>query len=189
MRLRIAKREDEVIQRRRAGMTWAMIGKELGYANESGPFKVFKKAVKRLLAENTEKVDVMRWLEHQRNEAMLRGGLWNRAQRGELPAIDRVLAIQKSTRDLFGLDAPKKNLMALTSPEAIEDGPEALTRAVREEFGEKAARPMAANEDVEQILRENGARLDDKDDDVEGGDDEGGSDDDDGSDDGGEPSA
>ena len=64
--------ESQVIQRRRQGLSFDMIAKELGYANRSGPWKVFQEAKKKLQAEVVESLDDLRWIEHQRNEAILR---------------------------------------------------------------------------------------------------------------------
>jgi len=141
--------EESIIQRRRAGLTWSMIAKELGYANASGPFKVFRKAVERLRQEANETVDEQRWIEVARLEAVLRGGLYQRAQRGELAAIDRMLAIQTRISAYLGLDAPKQQqLTGANGGPLMGDAPTVVeaARLVRELFGEHGARGPAVGE-------------------------------------------
>jgi hypothetical protein len=133
--------EEKIIARRRSGLTWDMIAAELGYKNASGPFKIFRKAVERLRDDANESVDEQRWIEVGRLEAVLRGGLYARAQRGELPAVDRLLAISSRISAYLGLDAPKNGSLTL-SGSVGEDTPEATARLVREAFGEKAAKPI-----------------------------------------------
>lgn len=133
------KKEEQILALRRQGLTWDMIGQQLGYKNGSGPFKIWQKAYKRALEHANETVDELRWNEIGRCESIMRGGLFARAQKGELPAVDRFLAVQKAIRELRGLDAPKAVTVDLGGPIATEAAD--IASAVRNLFGEKAAVP------------------------------------------------
>lgn len=140
--LDIAKAETAAMHRRQ-GLSWPMIAEKMGYASASGPFRLFRRYVAMLTAEALENVDEARWNEISRNEAILRGGLYQRAQKGELQAIDRFLSLQKSTREMMGLDAPKTLKAEVGEPGSMLDGndPQSVARRVREMFGESAAVP------------------------------------------------
>lgn len=108
LQLTEVEREQEVIKLRRAGLAWSQVASQLGFANESGPFKVFRRVLARRLEELNESVDEVRALELDRLDAMLRGGLFAKAQGGDVYAIDRVLKISERRSALLGLDAAKR---------------------------------------------------------------------------------
>jgi len=72
-------------------------------------------------------------------ELAIRRAHWTK--RGDPRSAAVIQASNKALRDMFGLDAPKATIAANFEAGTIEDSPEALAAAVRELFGEKAARP------------------------------------------------
>ncbi len=149
------KLEQRIVGLRRSGYTWQMIAEELGYKTPSAPFKIWQKAYERLLAEANETVDEQRWNEIGRLEAIMRGGLYNRAQRGDLQAIDRFLRVQEAIRALRGLDAPKAQHIDIGSPLAGA-GPAEVARRVRELFSDRAA--VRLGDDAPNTSRAEGDR-------------------------------
>lgn len=102
------KRELQVLELRRAGLTFDVIAERTGYANRAS----CRRAYERALARVSETVDAndVRQLELDRMDR-LQAGLWPRAARGELPAVDRILKISERRDRLSG--QPTKNAHAL----------------------------------------------------------------------------
>lgn len=151
----LLKKIDAINTARRQGRTWAMIAQELGYTNASGPYKLYKNWFKKHEAELVEDAAEQRFLWAGRFEAIIRGGLYGRAQKGELQAIDRLMGIADRIDRWFGLSVPKASVHEFKGA-AIEDGPEALARAVREVFGDVAARPLNDLDDDSGPLSDGG---------------------------------
>lgn len=98
-------RQLTALRLRRAGVPYADIAKELGYAGRDGAHRAVKAALRKTLQEPA---DELRALELERLDA-LQMALWPRAQKGDKVAIDQVLKIMERRAKLLGLDAPAKH--------------------------------------------------------------------------------
>ena len=123
------------MEMRKAGLPYSRIAKELGYSDESGPYR----AVKGILDKQRQELAVdVRELELARLEDMLQA-IWAAVQQGDMAAIDRVLRIQERRAKFLGLDGPVK-LEHGHSPEhlrsefiaAIRAGDDGLLEAIEE---------------------------------------------------------
>ena len=105
-------KERQVVQYRQAGATFDQIAKKLNYANESGARAAFKRAMERMRddAINAE----MRELHRQRLEVALTA-IWPDVLRGDLEAIKVMLKILERDAKLYGIDAPVKTEVEVTS--------------------------------------------------------------------------
>lgn len=97
-------RERECLSLRKAGATYDQIAERVGITRE-GARGAVARALAALSEICTEEAKEVRQLELDRLDAMLLG-LWQRASKGEVAAIDRVLRIQERRSRLLGLDAP-----------------------------------------------------------------------------------
>jgi hypothetical protein len=109
-------RELECLALRKAGATYDQIAEKTGLAREGARLAV-SRALKSLAEATTEAAEEVRQLELDRLDAMLLG-LWQKAQRGDTAAIDRVLKIQERRARLLGLDAVVK--VDVTTSEGID---------------------------------------------------------------------
>ena len=98
------EQEAKVIELRRAGLTWATIAAQTGYAGAPGAYKAYQRAAERLIRPNLEE---HRDMELDRLDR-LQAAVWGRAALGEVKAIDSVLKIIDRRSRLLGLDAPQK---------------------------------------------------------------------------------
>ena len=97
-------KELRVIELRRSGLTWQRIADEMGYADHSGAYGAYKRAVKRTLQQPTKEV---REMEVDRLDRM-QLALWARVLKGDDKAINTSLRIMERRARLLGLDAPTK---------------------------------------------------------------------------------
>lgn len=97
-----AEKVRKAIELRKAGATYDKIAEALGYENRSGAYKIVVGALRDLVQEPAKE---LRTLEAERLDAMTLA-LWTRAQKGDLPAIDRLLRIMERRARLLGLDLP-----------------------------------------------------------------------------------
>ena len=106
------EKERQVVQYRQAGATFDAIAKKLGYADESGARVAFKRAMERMRddALNAE----MRELHRQRLEVALTA-IWPDVVKGDLEAIKVMLKILERDAKLYGIDAPVKTEMEVTT--------------------------------------------------------------------------
>jgi hypothetical protein len=98
----LSERYARVVELRRTGMTFAQVAQAAGYADASGAYRAWRAA---LAAIPKAQADEARTEEDDRILAMIRG-LWAKAARGDVWAVDRVLRLSESRRRLYGLDAP-----------------------------------------------------------------------------------
>ena len=98
-------RERQVIELRRAGLTFDVIAQQVGYSNASGAHHAYRRALQRTL--NEAGVDEMRQTELDRLDRLQRFA-WTAAAQGDLKAIDAVLRIMQRRARLLGLDAPAR---------------------------------------------------------------------------------
>src|SRR5215207_1245228 len=94
-----AKRR-KAVELRLAGVTYEQIAEQLGYASASGAFYAAKEGME---AAFQEPVGEVRQLELDRLDALLLG-LWPKARRGDVAAVDRVLKLMVLRARYLGLD-------------------------------------------------------------------------------------
>jgi len=111
------ERARKALALRRAGLDYDRIAQETGYANRSGAYK----AVAGLLAERVKAsesvADGVIDLELERLDVML-VGIWDKARRGDLHAVDRVIRIGERRAKLLGIDSPERR--EISGPEGGE---------------------------------------------------------------------
>ncbi len=127
-------RELKVLELRRAGLTWQRIAVQVGYADHSGAYLAYKRALKRVLQQPAEE---LRQAEIDRLDR-LQLAAWPKAMQGDNSAIATVLRIMERRAKLLGLDMPVKIAQDVT----VWDGGESIDRAVR---------------DLAELLRQNSA--------------------------------
>lgn len=127
-------RELKVLELRRAGLTWQRIAEQVGYADHSGAYLAYKRALKRVLKQPAEE---LRQAEIDRLDR-LQLAAWPKAMQGDNSAIATVLRIMERRAKLLGLDMPVKIAQDVT----VWDGGESIDRAVR---------------DLAELLRQNAA--------------------------------
>ena len=96
----------QALELRRAGLGYEAIGAQLGLG-KSQAHRLVKRALEEARAQVTANADELRSEELSRLDGMLQG-LWPRARKGEVSAVDRVLKIAERRAKLLGLDAPEK---------------------------------------------------------------------------------
>ena len=106
------EKERLVVQYRQGGATFEQIAMKLGYADHSGARQAFKRAMERMRddALNAE----MRELHRQRLEVALTA-IWPDVVKGDLEAIKVMLKILERDAKLYGIDAPVKTEMEVTT--------------------------------------------------------------------------
>ena len=110
--LALFEKERLVVQYRQGGATFEQIAMKLGYADHSGARQAFKRAMERMRddALNAE----MRELHRQRLETALMA-IWPDVVKGDLEAIKVMLKILERDAKLYGIDAPVKTEMEVTT--------------------------------------------------------------------------
>lgn len=102
----VATRSAQLLELRKAGMTYQAIGNALGMTRQAA-HKAVTKALRELVNHTAEDAAEVRALELLRLDAML-AGLWAQATRGNLGAVDRALRIAERRAKITGIDAPTK---------------------------------------------------------------------------------
>jgi hypothetical protein len=112
-------RAQQAIELRLAGATYRTIAKQLNYTNPGAAFRAVCNAMAAITADSAEQ---LRAMEAERLDAM-QLGLWQKARRGDVQAIDRVVRIMERRAKLFRLDPPEQKELSGPggSPIAIED--------------------------------------------------------------------
>jgi hypothetical protein len=103
-RIVAAERQGQALALRKAGLGYAAIARQLGYAGASGAYKAIMTALRALTREPAEE---LRALELARLDDLL-AGLWADARRGNVAKVDRVLKVMARRAALLGLDAPQR---------------------------------------------------------------------------------
>lgn len=94
-------RETQVLELRRAGLTFDAIARELKISGgRSDAHKLYKRALTRTLQEPAAEI---RQLEADRLDR-LQVSVWAKAMRGDLGAFDRVIKVMERRAKLLGLD-------------------------------------------------------------------------------------
>jgi hypothetical protein len=105
----LLEREERVIQLRKTGATWAMVGKALGYASGSGAYKAYQRSAERRVFPL---IDEYREIEVELLDSLLfqlfHDDEGKPKKRLTLREMDRALAIHDRKVKLLGLSAPEK---------------------------------------------------------------------------------
>lgn len=103
-KLKPAEKQLQCLELRAAGASFDQIADVVGYASRGAAYKATMTALGRLTYEGAEE---LRALELARLDAMLSGGLYTKALRGDHKSIDRVLKIMDARRRyVAGLEVP-----------------------------------------------------------------------------------
>jgi hypothetical protein len=128
------EKERQVVKYRQAGATFDQIAQKLGYSNESGARSAFRRAMERMRddAINAE----MRELHRQRLEIALTS-IWPQVIQGDFEAIKLMLKILERDAKLFGIDAPVKTEVEVTSYDGnlLRQRTREIVQAIREVAG------------------------------------------------------
>jgi hypothetical protein len=101
--LNAAQREKLAIELRMQGYDFDAIAQSCGYANRSAAYKAWKRALAKIPAPAV--VETRKRMVQAYDVA--RKGLWFQFAAGDPDAIDAWVKLDKSERELFGLDTPK----------------------------------------------------------------------------------
>ncbi len=102
--IEMAIKENQTFTLRMAGANYADIADRVGYADASGAYRAFNRALNRLVLETP---DEARLLELARLDA-ISINLFRSAQQGALGSVDRYLRVMERRSKLLGLDAPDR---------------------------------------------------------------------------------
>jgi hypothetical protein len=130
----LVDKEVRVLELRRAGLTWQRIAEQVGYADHTGAYAAYKRAIKRT---QQQPADELREAEIDRLDR-LQLAVWPRAMNGDNSSIVTILRIMERRAKLLGLDMPVKIAQDVT----VWEGGESIDRAVR---------------DLAELLRQNAA--------------------------------
>ena len=130
----LVDREIKVLELRRAGLTWQRIAEQVGYADHTGAYAAYKRAIKRT---QQQPADELREAEIDRLDR-LQLAVWPKAMNGDNTSITTILRIMERRAKLLGLDMPVKIAQDVT----VWEGGESIDRAVR---------------DLAELLRQNAA--------------------------------
>ncbi|WP_280332882.1 hypothetical protein [Nocardia wallacei] len=98
------ERQAKALKLRMAGVPWAAIADELGYADPSGPFRAVESLLNR---QESEAAESYRKIEDMRLDVALRK-VWQDVMAGDLKAIDTLLKVHDRRVKLHGLAAPQR---------------------------------------------------------------------------------
>lgn len=102
------KRQRQALELHLAGATYDEIARQLEYASRSGAYKAVQKALEERRAPDSTPADAKpAETELARLDAMLQG-LWPKARKGDVAAVDRVLLIEQRREKLLQQAAPQK---------------------------------------------------------------------------------
>ena len=119
----ILEKEIQIIELRRAGVTWERIAIQTGFKNASGAYKMYQRAAERMVRPHLEEY---RDMQLDRLERMHQA-VWMRAKEGDLRAIDTALRISDREAKLLGLDAPTK----ITAEVTVYEGQQLIEHTAR----------------------------------------------------------
>lgn len=105
-----AAKRVRVVEAVAGGATYEQAARQAGYANRSGAYKAFWKAID---GQEVDAVEDHRALELARLDA-LQVAFWERAMTGDVKAADMVLRIIQQRSRLLGLDKPGHQSAAQT---------------------------------------------------------------------------
>ena len=120
----LVDKEVKVLELRRAGLTWQRIAEETGYADHTGAYAAYKRAIKRTMQQPA---DELREAELDRVDR-LQLALWPKAIKGDNASINTIIRLMERRARLLGLDTPIKIQQDITT----WTGDDSIDRAVRD---------------------------------------------------------
>ena len=120
----LVDKEVKVLELRRAGLTWQRIAEETGYADHTGAYAAYKRAIKRTMQQPA---DELREAELDRIDR-LQLALWPKAMKGDNASINTIIRLMERRARLLGLDTPIKIQQDITT----WTGDDSIDRAVRD---------------------------------------------------------
>ena len=120
----LVDKEIKVLELRRAGLTWQRIAEETGYADHTGAYAAYKRAIKRTMQQPA---DELREAELDRIDR-LQLALWPKAMKGDNASINTIVRLMERRARLLGLDTPIKIQQDITT----WTGDDSIDRAVRD---------------------------------------------------------
>lgn len=120
----LVDKEVKVLELRRSGLTWQRIAEKTGYADHTGAYAAYKRAVKRT---QQQPADELREQEVDRIDR-LQVAIWNKALQGDMKAILTIVRLMERRAKLLGLDMPIKIEQEVTT----WVGDDSIDRAVRD---------------------------------------------------------
>lgn len=120
----LVDKELRVLELRRMGMTWQRIAEQVGYADHTGAYAAYKRAIKRTLQQPADEI---REQELDRIDR-LQLALWPNAMKGNSQAVSTIIRLMERRARLLGLDMPVKIEQDITT----WNGDESIDRAVRD---------------------------------------------------------
>jgi hypothetical protein len=152
VRIGRSERAGQALDLRKAGLTFKEIGRRMGFT-EQHAHRLVTEELARLNARRAESAAAVTRLELERLDALL-AAVWPKALEGDLPCIDRVLAVLARRARLLGLDQekPAGPAVALQNVnvhmEALDDAQRAAAiAAVLARVGHAGAGPHPAGPD------------------------------------------
>jgi len=98
-------KELKVLELRRMGMTWQKIAEQVGYADHTGAYAAYKRAMKRTLQQPAKE---LREQELDRVDR-LQMAAWANAMKGDIGSIHVIVRLMERRAKLLGLDVPVKS--------------------------------------------------------------------------------
>lgn len=120
----LVDKEMKVLDLRRAGLTWTRIAEEVGYADHTGAYAAYKRAIKRTMQQPA---DELRTQELDRLDR-LQLAIWPNAMKGDTRAVLTIVRLMERRAKLTGLDMPIKIEQDVTT----WTGGDSIDRAVRD---------------------------------------------------------
>lgn len=136
VKARKVENQARALELRRAGLGFEAIGAQLGI-KKSQAHRLVVSGLAEARAQVAASADELRSEELSRLDGMLMG-LWPRARKGEVAAVDRVLKISERRAKLLGLDAPERKQL-----EGPGGGPVQTVSMTPDEFRKIAAEVAA----------------------------------------------
>ena len=151
--LKARQHEEQALELRLGGATYAQIGEALGMS-ASGAFKAVDRALLRHAAETDEKAEKLRRIEVARLDRLLLG-VWPRAKRGDEHAARVALQISKRRSELLGIDRkPRPEPDDERSSRRLAARRELSSREIASAMDETLARYRAGRIDADQAHQE-----------------------------------
>lgn len=120
----LVDKEIKVLELRRVGLTWVRIAEEVGYADHTGAYAAYKRAIKRTMQQPA---DELREQELDRIDR-LQVAVWPAAMKGDTRAVLTIVRLMERRAKLTGLDMPIKIEQDITT----WDGGDSIDKAVRD---------------------------------------------------------
>ena len=103
------KRIEKAVKLRESGLSYQEVGEEMS-VTKSTAWGYVKKALDEVQERYESSAVTVRNLEIRRLDSLL-NGVWEKASKGDVGAIDRVLKIMERKSKFLGLDAPDKAIV------------------------------------------------------------------------------